>query len=387
LLDGQQSKSSAAEVKQTTIGIDTISVKGLQVEAIARHAFGKRYAGVWIDSIEGQIKIGVADLHPRDSMVGLDLLEKLEASGTVVGVQYSQQQLQQVSATISKQLPRANRGAKVPIDIGERTDLNNIEITLPPSNLITPAQQKLSSDVSNRYSRLVRIYISRAAPATLPCRGVFCDPPLRSGIEAYTDLTGCTAGFIVRSRSDGKLYQLVAGHCRGRVNYNWLTEFTNATVHSIGPVHNYQYSRAGDVGIIAVRNPAGWKPRAWITVRGGSGQSANSSYHIHADRDAIVGQRVCVSGVAGYYTQCGLVSQTNVSVTYLHPQVTVSGLFQIELCSHPGDSGAPVFGANTAYGTVSGGTIAGSGARCITFAQPIVEAENLMRVNVSHEAS
>jgi len=358
----------------------------------AKKAFGPRYAGVWFDSTNGEFRIGVVStqtadfrIYLRDRQLAERLFRRFKIRGQLTGVQFSQDQLQSLSRWISKRLPGVNQNSYIPISVGEKTNLNYLEITTPPPRLSNSKQKGLINFLNSRYSRMIRIYTDYKRPVTLPCYGLFCDPPLRANILGYTNLAGCTQGFLARGISDGKLYQMTAGHCRGRINYNWMTEFTNATVHAIGPVARYVFGPTGDVAIVSVLNPPGWRARAWLVLRGANGAITNSAYRITADRDALVGRRVCVSGAAGYPLSCGVVQQRNVSVTYLNPRVTVNGLFQFSACVRGGDSGAPVFSGGAAYGIVSGGTKDAGGSGCVSFAEPIVTAQKLMGVRVAHD--
>ena len=306
--------------------------------------------------------------------------------GKFLGVSYSLKELHSLNNLLSAQLPRVNRGSTAPINLGEKTNLNYLEMTVPQTNLLTARQKAFTNYVGNNFSRLVRVYTGSQPPVILPCSQFFCNPPLRAGILSYNQLNGCTGGFLASSNRDGKIYQFTAGHCRGAINYNWLTEFTNATVHTIGPTHNYVFSSAGDIGIVRVLNPSGWNPKPWLTLRNSRGTITREDYPIRQSLDGLVGARVCVTGAAGHATSCGLIQQTNVTITYLHPQVTVRGLFQFSACVAAGDSGAPIFSYGTAYGIVSGGTIPGSGSGCVSFGEPIATAEKLMNVNTLLQA-
>jgi hypothetical protein len=91
---------------------------------------------------------------------------------------------------------------------------------------MTTAERALVSRATARYGSLIQVVTQPAGTAlgkSLDCiatPGLYCYPPLRDGINIFrVDSHGhllrgqCTGGFIARSRVDGKLYMLTAGHC------------------------------------------------------------------------------------------------------------------------------------------------------------------------------
>jgi len=91
-----------------------------------------------------------------------------------------------------------------------------------------------------------------------------------------------------------------------------------------------------------------------------------------------MGARVCVTGSWFGSSNCGFVDGVDVTVDY--GDAVVSGLVSSTLCATFGDSGAPVYASNVAYGLISGG-----GASCETYFEPALTAENAMRVNIARD--
>lgn len=121
-------------------------------------------------------------------------------------------------------------------------------------------------------------------------------------------------------------------------------------------------------------NTAGWNARAWVFVTGGagSGTTRDESYPIRVDGTSRVGMRICTTG--GFYgrSSCGTVTELGVG-----PEGFGRGNF----CGRAGDSGAPMYANNTAYGLQQGGY-----SECDGLYQGIRGAENLLNVNVSFDA-
>ncbi|MEI7888721.1 MAG: S1 family peptidase [Actinomycetes bacterium] len=348
----------------------------------ARGITGKHFAGVWM-ATSGDLGFRVNVVKPTAAeVIRLEAaFTKVGVSGAVVGVSYSEGDLDQVRRYLTAGLSSANRRAPVPISLGDRTDLNAVLIVTPTDSHSTSAQRRFVYRAITRFSGRVRLAAGNFAPITLPCRSVFCDPPLRGGVFVYGGFSGCTGGFIVRSRLTSKPYLLTAGHCQVLWDRTWLTDFANGTVHRIGAIRNRRFDLLGDAGIVAIDNPAGWKPRAWVAVRQGLGATTNYTYAIRSDSIPVVGGRVCVSGAGSRASNCGLVTRTGVTVTFADLGVTVANLAEASFCTQPGDSGAPVFSNHVAYGTVSG-----SRGPCISLFQPVGVSETLLNVNVAHDA-
>lgn len=349
----------------------------------ARGLVGDRFGGMWLTVLaRPTFRVGVVRPTPTDVRRVKSAFAAIGTAGEVVPVINTERTLNQINAYLSAKLAAANRRADSPISVGFRADLNAIEVTEPSDAVITRRQQQFLAMASRLFGVAVSVEpTSAGTTTTLPCKDVFCDPPLRSGIWTYAGLTGCTGSFIARSRSNGKLFQMTAGHCRVVWNATWLTDFVNGVPHAIGMIHSSRFSSSGDLGITAVNNPPGWRSRAWVSVRGGEGTTTDDHYPIWDDADPVLGIRVCLSGAASRVASCGVVTRTDVTVTYADRGVTVSGLTEANFCPVPGDSGSPVFSGHIAYGVISG-----SSGVCRGYFEPVRTVERLMNVNVAFDA-
>ena len=344
---------------------------------------GKRFGGMWLAQAPNpSFRVAVVRLSAADRITIGKAFDRIGTPGDVVPAEFSEQKLVQINTYLGGRLDNANRKAPTPLSVGLRPDLNAVQISAPELDAVTPAQRQFVEAALKQFGAAVKLNpASAVGNSVLPCREVFCDPPLRAGNWNYTSLIGCTGSFLARSKTDGKLYQMTAGHCRVVWNATWLTDLSTGVSHRVGPIHNSRFNLSGDMGITTVNDPVWWKSRAWVSVRAGSGTTTNEHYPILTDASSVVGIRVCMSGAGSRSSNCGIVKRVGVTVTYSSSRVTVSGLVESSLCSVPGDSGSPVFAGGVAYGVVSGNS-----GNCRTYYEPVLTIERLMNVNVAHDA-
>ena len=350
--------------------------------------------GVWIGSDDDRVTVGVlAAAAPidalRSTVAALAANVGLEGAGlNVVSVRHSLAKLVEASDWLIDRVEAANEGATSLLTAGGYTTAGNVvRLGIPPAPaVLTPAQQAAVAEARQRYGDMLATYTADGSAHADACSAHYCDVPLRGGVR-FDGTGGCTLGFIGRSRANGRLYAITAGHCLRVPNGTSTTSrfASGPTNHIIGPARNSVLGRRGDAGIIEITNYTGWKPRAWVYVTkslavGIPGTVRNESYPIRRDGVSRVGLRVCKRGYSRHATSCGRVTELNASVYYTDHRVTVGGLAVADYCALDGDSGGPVFAGNTAYGIHSGSS---NSNQCLTYYQGIRGAENLMGFNVS----
>jgi hypothetical protein len=158
----------------------------------------------------------------------------------------------------------------------------------------------------------------------------------------------CTLGANVTG--GGVYYFVTAGHC-GSAASTWYTltgALIGSTVSARFPSDDYALVRY--TGSVTHEGTVG-------------GQDITSA------RSAHVGEHVCMRGATSG-VRCGTVLALNATVNYA--EGSVSGLIETNICSAPGDSGAPLYDGTVLLGLLSGGS-----GNCtsggLSFFQPITE--------------
>nr|MDT0657169.1 S1 family peptidase [Micromonospora sp. DSM 115978] len=340
-----------------------------------------RFGGVWIAVDRGdRVRIGVA------GEVTGEIAEIVKRTAESVGLREGYDigavrnplaRLDEANDWLADGLEKVNADARVTLTAGVRTDLNAVELQVPPSSQLTEQQRALVVEARERLAGLLVLgdAVGNATPRA--CAYPYCDPPLRGGIRITHPNAGCTGAFIAKSKVDDKLYQFTAGHCAYQNYTNWSTRFTNNSVHVIGPVWTWWWYSGGDMAILRINNVPGWNPQPWVMVTSGPDTTANSTYPIKSDKTSVLGMRICTTGAYYGRSDCGYVTQLNVTATY--GGVTVKHLGRGSFCGTGGDSGAPMYAKNVAYGLQVAGY-----SECDSLYQGIRAAETKLNVNVLH---
>jgi hypothetical protein len=359
----------------------------------AEAALGDAFGGVWVDPEDGdRLKVGVVGKgRPavQDRAATAVEASGLAAAADVVPVEHSYASLVFASSWLSERVVRISRTSEIALGSGLRPDDNAVVLHLPKDGRSSPAIDALVAEARSVLGTKLEIAHDATRGQAQSCVYPYCDPPLRAGIRMDNSIGGppCTAGFLARSRTDNVLYQLTAGHCHSEVPAGtWRTRFSNRSgPHEIGPVHNTTWSANGDVAIIRVVNPAGWAARAWVFVTDSVWTARDESYSIADDRANALHQRICTTGAVYGLSNCGEVEELDATFTYCimggTACRTVQHLARASYCAVPGDSGAPMYANHVAFGIHVART-----ATCMSYYQGIQGAEDLMNVNVAHDA-
>lgn len=293
-------------------------------------------AGVWIDHANGG-RVVVASLRPgiaADAAAALGLgglLSERRAARTM-------RQLEALSNAVGQaidSLPPAARSAIVShIDV----PANQVVVTVAASSVRSAPQWVLARSLARRYGTAVAV---RAG--SIPhddCTTRDCPPPLRGSIQIYGPPGGpCSAGFVVRSRSDAKQYVLTSGHCGSGT---WVHNFGGAG-HVIGATHRIHDSGDVDGQIVNINNVSGWNPKNWV-IHGAFGTlPRNETFTITSvasNAEQTTGHYLCRTGYASG-TQCGAIVITGAR------SGNNTDLVGIQACAVGGDSGGPYYEHST----------------------------------------
>jgi streptogrisin C len=347
---------------------------GWQEPAIAlagelERALGERYGDLWFDPRTGRVEVGVVGGRDTAALAArLIARRKLTAVTDLVAVRHSYAELKQAAAWLTAETaranPRARNGLVKGLTVWRLPDKNAVELDLPRGQRLTTAQQATVAAARRRLGSKLTFGTWAGRMHDLACAwsgGEFdCDPPLRGGVMLYirsgtSYIPQCTVGFNAKSTVDGKWYVMTAGHCGPPGRTFYVYQRRTLQWHVLGHMHNCVwgdpnsgcvYSGDDDEGIITIDNVPGWNPKPWVFVHAWvgpvPGTTENPGYPIYGTGGSRLGMRVCVSGgVSG--TSCG-----NVEV------LGGGSLARVNLCTTHGDSGAPIFSGQKAYGLLKG---------------------------------
>ncbi|HEX5609198.1 MAG TPA: trypsin-like serine protease [Solirubrobacterales bacterium] len=359
---------------------------GLQENA--RQALSSAFAGVWIDNSDGgRIKLAIVDSSPAlyAQVHGVIADSGLTGAVDVVQAARTERQLTQILNQLAARLAAANQGSSTPLTVGIRPDQNTVRVSSPNEAELTPPQQQLLSEASQRYGAAISFGVYRGKIRPEACSYPFCTPPLRAGVKigpsssffGGSEEGSCTGGFLARGKEDGKLYQLTAGHCGGGTEI-WGSRpgSSKEAWKEIGAWSKSSITEAGDFGMYQVSNNSLWQERPWVYWAG-----SNDEYPITSDANVVKGQKVCGSGAFYGTTSCGEVTEVSVVLESYYPGLGVKKvkLSRANFCAVPGDSGSPVHYNGVAYGILTGGS-----GQCNTYFSSVIAAEEVLKVDVIH---
>lgn len=257
---------------------------------------------------------------------------------------------------------------------------------MPEGRVLSPAEQAVVSEAKRRFggALLVEPYQGKARLKACRWQSLVgftlwtCDPPMRAGLAMVNSGAACTTGFLARSRSDGKLFVMSAGHCADLDGTDTWYAYQPGTgqLHAIGPVHNYRYNSTGDFAILTINNVPGWNPKPWVYVHASSDTVGDPDYVITGDGGSTVGMRVCHTG-ANYPTDCDDVTAVGVDIP-LFPD----DLAMVNFCAFLGDSGGPVYSNGLGRGIFFGESPSSQNDCHEQLYQGVREAEIVLNVDV-----
>jgi streptogrisin C len=332
-------------------------------------------AGVWIDHANGG-RVVVASVRPgiaanTAAALGLDgLVTEQRAARTM-------RQLQALSDGVGQAIESLPASARSGIVSHIDVPANQVVLTVAATDARSTPQWVLAQSLARRYGDAVTV---RAG--SIPhddCTTRDCPPPLRGSVQINRSGSSCSAGFVVRSRSDAKQYVLTAGHCGSGT---WLHTFSGAA-HVIGATHSSRDSGDVDGMLININNVSGWNPQNWVIHGAFAGLPRDESFAITSvagNGEQTTGHYLCRTGYASG-TQCGAIVITGARLG------NNTDLVGIRACAVGGDSGGPVYEHSThkAFGIHVGSSDPGP---CdpslpeVAYYSRIASIQNALNVNV-----
>lgn len=375
---------SAREARQRIE--DEAVISALSTEAA--DTLGPDYGGVWVDPADGRVQVGVVGAGSRQRAEARETVADVGATAVtdVVTVDHSMSELNAGTSWLGDRVAALSGPAASSVSSGMRPDLNAVVLHLPADGSTDGEVQALVAEAQSRFGDMLQVENDGRPLRTLACTYPNCDPPLRAGIQIThsSNQFFCTGAFLARSRTDGRQYQITAGHCAtGAPGGHWSARFANGSIHTVGPIQRANFNIYGDAATIRVNNPAGWRARAWVFVTPSATTNANHSYPIRATGRSVVGARMCISGSFYGSSNCGTITELGITGDVCDNDgncTTVSGLGRTNACAIPGDSGAPMFASNRALGILSGGF-----SECDLVYTGITAVQNTLNVNISRD--
>ena len=357
-------------------------------------ALGTSFAGAWYDPSDGgRLKIAVASSQGSgavpsganvDSARQALVKQGVDQYADFVGVNASWDDLAAAQQLVNERLATTLPAGSFRTSLDPTS--NSVRVTAADD--LTPGQSAAVQSVAAAATlpagataqQPIDIRLSTAKRSTLVATAnacaflyggqLYCDPALRGGVVIGSTYDQCTAGFLVKSLSDSKPYVLTAGHCLyGDGGTQWSTHFSDGSLHGIGYRHSWTWGSAtggsGDYGIIGIDNVPGWgltnNSYVWVGPSAGGTTTQNSFYSITGVGTSVRYMVICTTGGIqfpnGYHTDCGSVTDLNVSGTESVGGVTsvVTGLGRANTCNGvDGNSGGPYFKNGLGYGIHSG---------------------------------
>lgn len=193
----------------------------------------------------------------------------------------------------------------------------------------------------------------------------------------YNSGSKCSGGFNAQSPVYGWQLILTAGHCiELQGGSTWQAENASGARSDLGDSLTHDWGPR-DWGLIQQTN-SNWDDQGIVWT------NAHNENPIYNWSTSYVTRYTCFSGAGTAWTECGQVLDLDFDITLCNSSgtecrdqenMTIAG---DPMCVTGGDSGGPVFEANTALGLVSGWTTNYPGYSCVTVFE---ELEEVFAVN------
>lgn len=352
--------------------------RGATIVSQLEYALGTDYAGVWFDNETGEFVVpvlsnpvgsegDVAKTAAQFQKVGLATTYRTTSA------EFSWTDLRSAQEQLDSQLADQITADIVRTSLDPRTNAVVIETSAATSKSVEAAVEQLAQ----RSPVAVEVHTSSESmdEASLTgCNPYYwekdCSIPLRGGTGLHIHnepIFTCTIGYRARGWN-GQPYVLTAGHCFGedpKANpvKNWDSEDEFENLHYIGELASRSYV-PHDWGKISAAGSY-WDVPSWPskivkwTAYNEPAGIVNEWYPIEAEGWAFVGQTVYHSGETTG-TSWGVVKAVNETVAFETPygKQTFTNMNRAKGgCAHEGDSGGPVFAAETALGMDTASTI------------------------------
>lgn len=354
---------------------------------IASEAFPETFGGLWMEPGAHE-RVVLAFTRDAEASVS-QLRQRFFRPETLTAHQvvYSSRQLRQWSDQLLDEVEQLQQRGVTGWGVQERLNAIRVHVREASPEAERAIRQKLGAHVP-LHVVVAGPLVQRSIPSSnLACEVPYhsCNP-IRGGTTLHLegdgqDLANCTIGFNARRLTDSSPFFLTAGHCLDTGYFHSLARVESGSVLQSG-------SGCADAQRMAVRS--GWSTSRWVIWADELNTFIRHAFQIRnvfpgdgncAGR-GVVAETVELCTTGAVYaplggTSCGpVVSGEFLSVNEQGAVLRNHILF--EGCGVGGDSGAPVFRADTAYGLQIGGL-----SLCLSVATYAVNAENATATRIT----
>lgn len=338
------------------------------VQALAKTAFGVRYADMWIDrSVSPSVyRVGVVNATPSDA----EKLSSLTGDNpriTVVGRAYSIDQLEQYEQTIFDIV--RSRG-NLQFGLGAYPVVGKVVVE------VTPLDPTLASDIEAAGVPADAFTIALGGGGTLVHASRWEWPPFEGGlgVEIFPDgcpdcpLGGsCTTAFTMIA-TDGIQKGVTAGHCDLYANNVVWMDLPPERVSTPGLNSYYSPQPINSDAVRFYIPPSAKTNRIYVA---GTGVHRILKSPRYLSSALVAGTRLCFQGITSGNNNCGEVNRGGAYFTDQNG-VQHEHVWTINFPAFKGDSGGPVYGVRSdgsakAAGIVSAKWLATDGSIDMAF--------------------
>lgn len=358
------------------------------IEDRLQELLADQFAGIWYDHADrGRLKIGMSRTAEARTADVLRAARDhgVEGYADLVSVRFTQAELERQQDSVRESLMDMILNGYARTSHNPR--LNSVVVTALAS--LPASEERRIAQLSGTDG----VTVQRVRESTLfgtleSCNVTYCDPPLRGGRSIVSSLNGCTGAFTARHRvNTSHLLLLTAGHCIMFGGPEWSAKNEANLWRRIGPSYGYVFAGGPgkDAGAVRIDPISYWalpSPLASVVVKSSALTTYNPNYKIKYDATSSLGQLLCQTG-ASTGTACAEVSDLGADHVVSTPagNFLLKNLGELDMCGTTlGDSGAPIYKKNKAYG-LHVGTASGT-FTCHTMYQGIRGAENALNVDI-----
>ncbi|HET9853174.1 MAG TPA: trypsin-like serine protease [Candidatus Limnocylindrales bacterium] len=316
--------------------------------ALRRWADEKGFAGAYLDQRGRGRPVFLTTADPVKAKGAVARLLPDGANARFLRVRHSMAQLTALQERINEDL-RAGALAQLGV-VSTAIDARANAVAIG----VMEASDAARADLIARYGDAVAVIAELPAQGGDACTARDNCLPAKAGLEIRSSYNGnnCTTGFLARVVGSPEPRILTAGHCIGKSGGTGtsLTWTQGSTSVGWAEFSTWADGADADVGILTPSSSISG-PRN-LLYRASSGDIASIGAW-RATAAQVQGELLCRAGaVSGYH--CGTVVLTNRTRDVDGHTIDHQWVVDFDAC--PGDSGAPYFAGNTAYGLHSDST-------------------------------